>query len=109
MLAADPNPNPLVRGQFRDNQTTYTVRASSAAAPDSFQVYANGIAADIVLIVSGLNSGHLHATWGAEWRPYALDWKAWLEDSAFRVFYSGSVATGRGGPEAPGTVRFCRG
>jgi hypothetical protein len=61
------------------------------------------------LIVSALNSGHLYATWDQAWRAFAPDWKAWFEDSAFKVFYSGRVQDHREGPEGPGSVRFCNG
>jgi hypothetical protein len=94
----------LERGQFQDDFRTYKVRASSAYAPDSFQVYV-GQRDNIVLIVSGLNSGDLKATWGPFWRAFKPDWKVWVEDSAFRVFYSGRVAVA----SAPPTIRFCDG
>ena len=79
------------RGHFSDGRNTFTVRASASPAPDSFQVSANNNAADLVLIVSGLNSGDMHTTWGPEWRPYAPEWKAWVEDTAFTVLRNGSV------------------
>lgn len=110
--------DPLERGQFTDGHSRFNVRASSAEAPDSFQVYANGNCADLVLIVSGLTSGNLHATWGHGWRAFAPEWKVWLEDTAFKIFYNGS----RFGEERPapsdrteqpapwlGKVRFCEG
>ncbi|GAA2147623.1 hypothetical protein [Glycomyces algeriensis] len=77
----------LERGAFSDDYRTYRVRASSADAPDSFQVL-TGKGDDIVLIVSGLNSGELKATWGPFWRSFKPNWKIWVEESAFRVFYS---------------------
>jgi len=89
----------LERGGFSDGRGEFTVRASSSVAPDSFQVYAGEGHADIVLIVSGLNTGHLHATWGAKWRACTPEWKVWFEDAAFKVFYTGH---GIG-------VRFCDG
>jgi hypothetical protein len=94
----------LERGRFRDNYRTYNVRASSVDAPDSFQV-CTGAGEDIVLIVSGLNSGELKATWGPFWRSFEPDWKLWVEDSAFRVFYSGRVEVA----SAPPTIKFCDG
>lgn len=100
-------PDALVRGRFSDGHTDFTVRASSAVAPDSFQVSANRNSADIVLIVSGLNSGRLHATWGQGWRTFAPDWKVWVEDAAFKVFYTGRFIANR--PDHGGTVRFCNG
>jgi hypothetical protein len=75
-------------------------------APDSFQVSATQNPADLVLIVSGINSGHLHATWGQGWRTLAPDWKMWVEEAAFKVFYSGHCIDNRNGG---GAVRFCSG
>ncbi|SDE30241.1 hypothetical protein [Glycomyces harbinensis] len=98
--------DPLVRGTFADHHSSFTVRASSASAPDSFQVSIAGNPADLVLIVSGLNTGHLHATWGREWRAYAPDWKMWFEDSAFKVFYNGHALDNR---PRPGSARQCDG
>lgn len=94
----------LERGQFRDDYRTYKVRASSADAPDSFQVY-TGKREDIVLIISGLNSGDLKATWGPFWRIFKPNWKVWVEDSAFRVFYSGRTEIDK----KPPTIKFCGG
>ncbi|MBO3735420.1 hypothetical protein [Glycomyces niveus] len=74
--------------------------------------------ADLVLIVSGLNTGHLHATWGEGWRAFVPEWKDWVRDAAFQVFHTGHVGrsdgTDRpGGSTAarpiPGKVRFCNG
>jgi hypothetical protein len=110
---APDNPNreegerdPLVRGTFADHHTTYSVRASGPPAPDSFQVTVANNPADLVLIVSGLNTGHLHATWGEGWRANAPEWKAWFEDSALAVFYNGRTISNR---PRPGQVRFCDG
>ncbi|MCD0442138.1 hypothetical protein LO763_00670 [Glycomyces sp. A-F 0318] len=94
----------LERGTFHDEVRTYKVRASSADAPDSFQVY-TGDREDIVLIISGINSGDLKATWGPFWRGFKPQWRAWLEDSAFRVFYSRN----RPRPTARDRERFCEG
>ncbi|GAA1680626.1 hypothetical protein GCM10009830_29600 [Glycomyces endophyticus] len=106
----DPGPSRLERGRFSDGHTNFTVRASSADAPDSFQVSADGNAADIVLIVSGLNTGRLHATWGQGWRSFAPDWKVWVEDAAYQVFYNGLRLGERGTDDGrPGQVRFCDG
>jgi hypothetical protein len=92
------------RGSFHDDYRSYKVRASSADAPDSFQVL-TGESEDIVLIVSGLNSGDLKATWGPFWRSFKPNWKVWVEDSAFRVFYSGRAAVA----STPPMVKFCEG
>ncbi|WP_026922586.1 hypothetical protein [Glycomyces arizonensis] len=99
-------PNPprgaeLERGSFADSVRTYTVRASSQTAPDSFQVH-TGDARDIVLVISGLNTGELHATWGPGWRTASESWREWAEAQAFMVFYNG---------EQPSTanVRVCNG
>jgi len=101
--------DPLERGRFTDGHTDFTVCASSLTAPDSFQVYTTQYRADIVLIVSGLNSGNLHATWGQGWRAFAPDWKARVEDAAFKVFYTGHHITNRPNEGGPGPVRFCNG
>lgn len=90
----------LTRGSFRDDYRTYTVRASSAVAPDSFQVI-TGKGEDIVLVVSGLNSGDLKATWGQFWKRLKPHDQIWLEEQAFRVFYRDRRITG--------SVRFCEG
>ncbi|SDL33770.1 hypothetical protein SAMN05216298_3488 [Glycomyces sambucus] len=93
----------LVRGSFRDDYRTYTVRASSAHAPDSFQVIAGG-RDDIVLIITGLNSGDLKATWGQYWARLKPQDKIWLEEQAFRVFYRGRRVVDTAAP-----TRFCNG
>ncbi|MCD0442258.1 hypothetical protein LO763_01285 [Glycomyces sp. A-F 0318] len=83
-----PDPISLERGAFHDDLRQYKVRVSSADAPDSFQV-TTGEREDLVLVISGLNSGDLKATWGPFWRSHKPSWKIWVEESAFRVFYSG--------------------
>jgi len=110
-IANQPGPrDSLVRGEFTDGHTNFTVRASSATAPDSFHVTANRNWADIVLIVSGLNSGHLHATWGDGWRVFNPEWKLWVEDAAFKVFYNGHTGhAGNNNGSGLGTVRSCDG
>lgn len=94
--------DPLERGRFADGGHRFTVCASSAVVPDSFQVYADGNRADLVVIVSGLNTGDLHATWGDEWRSRSAAWKEWARSTAFHVFYNGSHSD-------PGAARFCDG
>jgi hypothetical protein len=94
----------LERGAFHDEVRTYRVRASSADAPDSFQVY-TGEREDVVLVVSGINSGDLKATWGPFWRSFKPNWRAWVEDSAFRVFYSRN----RTGATTRDSARYCDG
>ena len=84
-------PDPLVRGRFTDGSREYSVCASSAVVPDSFQVFAGGNRADIVLIVSGLTTGDLHATWGDEWRSMSGEWREWARNCAFHVFHNGSL------------------
>jgi len=102
--AGSTKPDGLERGSFHDDYRTYLVRASSADAPDSFQVL-TGNNEDIVLIVSGLNSGELKATWGPFWRSFKPTWKVWVEESAFRVFYSQRQPIA----SAPVSWRFCEG
>ena len=94
----------LERGEFRDGLRTYRVRVSSNEAPDSFQVY-TGASEDIVLIVSGINSGNLKATWGPGWRGAEKDWKVWVEECAFRLVIVGRHMIERN----PASVRFCDG
>ncbi|THV30675.1 hypothetical protein [Glycomyces paridis] len=119
-LPGGANPDParvpsLERGTFTDGRHNFGVRASSANSPDSFQVY-TGDSRDIVLIISGLNSGELKATWGPEWRSMGAEWKSWAEESAFRVFYSGHRIGTPGAPTVartsrprPEATRYCNG
>jgi hypothetical protein len=87
---------------FGDGSRTFAVRASSAYAPDSFQVYSAGHPADIVLVVGGLASGDLKATWSDQWRTASPEWKQWCKDQALNLFYN---------PRRPesGRVRTCNG
>ncbi|SDD74682.1 hypothetical protein [Glycomyces harbinensis] len=103
--ARQPDFGSLDRGTFRDEYRSYTVRASSVDAPDSFQVITGAQGDDVVLVVSGLNSGALKATWGRFWRGLKPQTKIWIEEQAFRAFYSGHHIF----DPAPGTVRFCDG
>ncbi|GAB3231189.1 hypothetical protein GCM10027447_26160 [Glycomyces halotolerans] len=95
-----PSAGTVERGRFTDGLRTFEVRASSAEAPDSFQVYTDGNCEDIVLIVSGLNSGDLKATWGRNWRSASEGWREWAEVSAFMVFHNGDRS-------AIGRIRVC--
>lgn len=88
-------------GTFHDEFRTYAVRASSPVAPDSFQVLTGPRNDDVVLVVSGLNSGELKATWGSYWRGLKPHAKLWLEEQAFRVFYRDRIPAQ--------AVRFCDG
>lgn len=90
------------RGRFTDRIRTFSVRTSSMPAPDSFQVFADEFQRELVLVVSGINSGALRATWGAQWRTASEGWRDWCEATAFMVFYNG------GRPDA-GKVRVCNG
>jgi len=101
-----PSPvDPLERGRFSDGRRTFVVCASSITAPDSFQVYTKGNRADLILIVSGLTTHDLHATWSAEWRALPEEWREWARVNAFRVFHS--VRTTE--PARSRGVRFCDG
>lgn len=97
----------LERGRFSDGRQSYTVRASSAVAPDSFEVFVTGNPADLVLIVSGLCTGDLYGTWGEEWRTAPEEARNWVRAWAFHVFENG------GEPQAPKpkprVVRHCDG
>jgi hypothetical protein len=94
--------DPLARGGFTDGSHEFWVYATTAEAPDSFQVAADGNRADIVVIVSGLNSGFLHTTWGDEWRNRSVEWQEWAKNCAFHVFDNGSLLT-------ESKARFCNG
>jgi hypothetical protein len=104
--AANPKPDndqsasdPLERGQFSDGRRVFVVRASGTNAPDSFQVHTKGNQSDVCLVVSGLNSGSLHATWSEEWRSATPEWREWARNNAFKAFHTVNAST----------VRFCRG
>ncbi|GAA1672700.1 hypothetical protein GCM10009830_18610 [Glycomyces endophyticus] len=102
---ASEGPDPAVsldRGTFRDDYRSYTVRASSADAPDSFQVITGPRGDDVVLVISGLNSGDLKATWGRFWNGLKPQAKVWVEEQAFRVFYRDRINTAT-------STRFCDG
>ncbi|GAB4008858.1 hypothetical protein GCM10029992_66360 [Glycomyces albus] len=76
-------------GSFSDGVRTFTVRASGPSAPDSLNVYADGNRSEVVLVISGLNTGELRATWGPQWRTASESWRDWFEANAFMVFYNG--------------------
>lgn len=94
----------LERGTFNDGVRTFTVRASSGDAPDSFQVYAAKPAGEIALVITGLNAGTLKATWGLNWCTASEEFREWLEAEAFMVFYNGTKPS-----TAVGRVRVCNG
>jgi hypothetical protein len=108
-----------LRGHFTDGHTHFAVHASTAKDPDAFHVSVSDNPADIVLIVSGLITKQLHATWAESWRIFAPDWKLWVHDAAFQVFYtghftaaptsSGTAITAYSNGDFPGKVRFCNG
>lgn len=107
-----PTPvDPLERGQFDDGRRAYVVCASSTDAPDSFQVYTKGNRADVILVVSGLTTGNLHATWSAEWRALTPDWREWARASAFQVFHNVNAPEPIESDYDPraGKVRYCNG
>ncbi|WP_026929938.1 hypothetical protein [Glycomyces tenuis] len=95
-------PDSIERGTFSDGARTFSVRASSEDVPDSFQVYDAESVAEIVLVVSGINSGTLKATWGLNWITASEEWREWCEAEAFMVFYNGTKP-------AVGRVRVCNG
>lgn len=64
---------------------------------------------DLVLIVSGLNTGIDHATWGDGWCTRSPDWRAWLKDCAAQVFDNGSLLPERQTDTRARKVRFCDG
>ncbi len=96
------NPASLERGSFSDGARTFHVFASSDSAPDSFQVFMGTDRSDLVLVISGLNSGELKANWGPGWRAASEEWREWFEVKAFMAYYNG---------DRPSTseVRVCNG
>ena len=98
-----PITDALERGRFSDGTQTFSVRASSEHAPDSFQVYLTDAVAEIVLVISGLNAGMPKATWGLNWVTASEEWRKWCEAEAFMIFYNGKSV-----PQAR-KVRTCNG
>ena len=96
-----PKPDSLERGRFSDGARTFSVRAPSEHAPESFQVYADENQRELVLVVTGLNSQNLKAAWGSEWRTASSGWREWFEAKAFMVFHNGDRPMKR--------VRVCNG
>lgn len=105
-MYSKPSPVSLERGQFSDGRRVFVVRASSSDAPDSFVVHTKGNQSDVILLVSGLNSGDLHATWSEEWRSATPEWREWARNNAFKAFHTTSRTVE---PAPPGKIRFCRG
>jgi hypothetical protein len=101
---SDTDDTALVRGTFHDDLRDYKVRASSTHAPDSFQVI-TGEHEDIVLVVSGLNSGNYRTTWGPFWRSFKPAWKIWVEEASLRVFHRGRKPI----ESAPTSAKWCNG
>jgi anthranilate synthase component 1 len=60
--AATPAGASLEKGTFSDGVRTFTVRASAVPAPDSFQVHLAGQSREVVLVISGLSTRDLRAT-----------------------------------------------
>ncbi|MFG3340054.1 hypothetical protein [Glycomyces sp. NPDC048151] len=71
-------------------------------------MYTRGSESDPILIVSGLNSGNLHATWNEEWRSASPEWREWARNNAFKAFHSVQTSNSPQ-PATPGKIRFCRG
>ncbi|WP_199035311.1 hypothetical protein [Glycomyces salinus] len=82
-------PASIERGSFSDGIRSFTVRTSCAEAPDSFQVHVTGRSSEVVLVISGLGTNDLRATWGPQWRTASEGWRDWFEATAFMVFYNG--------------------
>ncbi|THV26415.1 hypothetical protein [Glycomyces paridis] len=102
------NPPPEVeRGRFTDGVDWFSVCAAPAeCAPESFRVYQQQSGGDLVLIVSGINSENLRASWGEAWRSQSPEWHEWMQVKGFTVFYTGKA-------ELPdryiGRARVCEG
>ncbi|MEU6247623.1 hypothetical protein [Glycomyces sp. NPDC047010] len=76
------------RGTFDKDGSRFDVCASSALAPEAMRVYQAGDRSVIALVVSGLNSGDLKASWGAGWGDYPLEWRDDFEERAYRAYVS---------------------
>jgi len=76
------------RGSFDKDGSRFDVCASSALAPEAMRVYPAGDRSVIALVVSGLNSGDLKASWGAGWDAYPLEWREDFEERAYRAYVS---------------------
>lgn len=96
------------RGSFVKDGSLFEVCASSANAPEAMRVYPEGDRSRIALVVSGLNSGDLKASWGAGWADYPQEWREDFEDSAYRTYVSRETAPILTTKET-GTVRVCNG
>lgn len=96
------------RGSFTKDGRTFDVYASSAHAPDTMRVYPADAHGSIVLIVSGLNSRNMKASWGLPWRDFAEAWRDDFEERAYRAYVSRSDAP-RPTARATAMVRVCEG
>lgn len=102
-----PKKGVVRRGSFSDGAgSTFHVFASSADAPGALFVHYESNRADAVLIVTGLSSGNLHASWGPRWRAAARPWQRWCQGAALHVFYNGGEAAPA---TATGRARVCDG
>ncbi|GAB3659179.1 hypothetical protein [Glycomyces tarimensis] len=97
----------IERGRFRDRHSEFVVCASATDAPDSFRVYENDNRTDMVLVITGVCSGDLRASWGLAWRGQSEEWREWMEAQAFMAFYNGhrTISTDR----YTGRVKVCDG
>lgn len=97
------------RGDFDFYGEAFEVFASSADAPESMRVYPTGGAHDaLVLVVSGLNSGDLKASWGKPWSERSEEWRDSFEERAYRAYLRPESNSGTAAP-AIGRVRVCNG
>jgi hypothetical protein len=96
------------RGSFAKDGLWFDVCASSAVAPEAMRVYQSGDRSTIALVVSGLNSGDLKASWGAGWDAYPREWRDDFEELAYRAYVSRD-ARPRPTPRSNRVVRVCNG
>ncbi|WP_026924561.1 hypothetical protein [Glycomyces arizonensis] len=89
------------RGRFRDRRSEFVVCSTEADASDSLRVYEGQNRTDLVLVITGICSGDLKASWGRQWRTASDEWREWMEAKAFMAFYTGRT------PRR--TVRTCNG
>lgn len=96
------------RGSFDFNGAEFEVFASSADAPESMRVYPVGRHDSLVLVVSGLNSGDLKASWGMPWSEHPQEWRDSFEERSYRTYINRGADTGPT-VRATAKVRVCNG
>lgn len=96
------------RGSFVKDGLWFDVFASSAVAPEAMYVFQSGDRSTIALVVSGLNSGDLKASWGAGWDAYSPEWREDFEEQAYRAYVTRDTRP-RPTPRTNQALRVCNG